>query len=140
MSDHVPPVPDVERIDVSVPARSQHLATLRTIAAALGADAGFSIDEIDDLRLAISEVVASVLDSDSEIDADDRIDIQFGTGGAQVTAAISLRGGDAVLALDDLATGILSSVVDSFANADGAVVLVKRAAEAATEPAATSPA
>jgi hypothetical protein len=48
-------------VEVSVPLRTGFIATLRTVAASLGADAGFSIDEIDDLRLAISEIVSSLV-------------------------------------------------------------------------------
>jgi len=118
------------RIEVSVPLRTEFVATLRTMAASLGADAGFSIDEIDDLRLAISEVVSSLVDDESS--SDDRIEAAFELHGEGVTVTITTDRDGASIELDDLATTILDSVVDRY-DIDGAnVTLVKLASEAAT--------
>lgn len=125
---------DVERVEISVPLRTEYFATLRTLAASLGADAGFSVDEIDDLRLAISEVVSSLGDGpsrDSTVagSGEDRIDAIFEVGGEQIGVVITTRQGDGDLVLDDLATGILASVVDDYEVRGATVRLVKRAAE-----------
>jgi len=117
-------------IEVSVPLRTEFVATLRTMAASLGADAGFSIDEIDDLRLAISEVVSSLVDDESS--SDDRVEAAFELHGEGVTVTITTDRDGARIELDDLATTILDSVVDRY-DIDGAnVTLVKLASEAAT--------
>ena len=113
-----------------MPLRTEFVATLRTMAASLGADAGFSIDEIDDLRLAISEVVSSLVDDESS--SDDRIEAAFELHGEGVTVTITTDRDGASIELDDLATTILDSVVDRY-DIDGAnVTLVKLASEAAT--------
>ena len=121
-----------EVVEISVPMRTEFIATLRTVAAALGADAGFSIDEIDDLRLAISEVVSTLTDGAASTGAaDDRVDATFSVGAAQVEVTITTRRGDVPIELDELASSILNSVVDGLV-VDGAVVtLVKLASEAA---------
>jgi hypothetical protein len=136
MPDHAPnPASvDVDRVEISVPLRTEYFATLRTLAAALGADAGFSVDEIDDLRLAISEVVSSLGDSGQDGDdgpepGDGRIDATFEIGDEQISVSIALHHGVGDLVLDDLATGILNSVVDDYQVHGATVRLVKRAAE-----------
>ena len=117
-------------VEVSVPLRTEFVATLRTMAASLGADAGFSIDEIDDLRLAISEAVSSLVDGEGSLD--DRIEAAFEMHGEGITVTITTDRAGASIELDDLAVSILDSVVDRY-DVDGAnVTLVKLASEAAT--------
>jgi len=119
-----------------VPLRTEFVATLRTMAASLGADVGFSIDEIDDLRLALSEVVSSLLDIEGS--PDDRITASFDLRGGGVTVTIATDRVGVAIELDDLAVTILDSVVDRY-EIDGAnVTLVKMASEAATMTADTT--
>ena len=63
-SSVVPTTDDSSRVDVTVPLRPEFASIVRLIAASLGADAGFSVDDIDDLRLALSEVFAALVDGD----------------------------------------------------------------------------
>jgi hypothetical protein len=129
-------------VEISVPLRTEYFATLRMLAASLGADAGFSVDEIDDLRLAISEVVSSLGNGPDRDDTmagsgDDRIDAVFEVAGDQIGVSIATRDGTSELVLDDLATGILNSVVDGYEVRGTNVRLVKRAAEQTEARAAT---
>jgi len=138
MPDHPSTHASVEsqRVEVSVPLRTEYVATLRTMAASLGADAGFSIDEIDDLRLAISEVVSSL--ADVEGSPHDRIAAAFDVHGEGVTVTITTDRDGARIELDGLAATILDSVVDRY-EVDGATVtLTKLASEAATTTAETA--
>lgn len=48
-------------ISASVPAAAKHVLVLRTVTASVAAQLGFSVDEIDDLRLAVDEAAAHVL-------------------------------------------------------------------------------
>jgi serine/threonine-protein kinase RsbW len=118
-----------DRVEVSVPLRTDFIATLRTVAASLGADSGFSIDEIDDLRLAISEIVSSLIDSTTS--TDDRIVASFEVGSAGVAVAITTERGEIAVELDDLAASILESVVDEYVVTGPRVNLLKLASEAA---------
>jgi serine/threonine-protein kinase RsbW len=120
----------LDLVEVTVPLRTDFIATLRTVAASLGADAGFSIDEIDDLRLAISEIVSSMIDSTTS--TDDRIVASFEVGAAGVSVAITTGRGEIDIELDDLAASILESVVDEYVVAGPRVNLVKLASEAAS--------
>ncbi len=129
MPEHASSPVGSDRVDVSVPLRTEFFATLRTVAASLGADAGFSVDEIDDLRLAISEVVSSLVDGAGS--PDDRIQASFELDGAGVTVTITTDKRDVRIELDDLASSILDSVVDGYEVDGTRVTLVKLASETA---------
>jgi len=115
-----------DTIDVTLPLRAEHAATLRVLVATLGADAGFNIDEIDDLKLAVSEVFTLLVEGADAAGAtraharivatDDSVEICLHRGRA-----------DDSIELDLLAATILSSVVDSHRiDGDGVTLLKHR--------------
>ena len=55
-----------DTVEITVPTRVEFATTLRVLVASLGADADFSIDEIDDLRLAVDEVFTSLAEADPD--------------------------------------------------------------------------
>lgn len=117
-------------MDVVVPLRPEFAATLRTVAVSLGADAGFSIDELDDLRLGVSELFTALvgdglIGDGSEGSARGTFTIVPGA----LTVSISSDDGSVDLDLDDLALSILQSVSDSVDTTPTSVTLVKRASE-----------
>jgi anti-sigma regulatory factor (Ser/Thr protein kinase) len=115
---------------MSVPLRPEYASTIRTVAAALGADAGFSIDELDDVRLALSEVFSALID-----DAPGgRAHVSFTVGDGSARIEVRADGPSTGVELDELALGILRSVTDRFEIVDGAIVLVKHATEATAGP------
>lgn len=113
-----------------MPLRPEYASTIRTVAAALGADAGFSIDELDDVRLALSEVFSALVDDAHG----DRAHVSFVVGDGSARIEVRTDGASGGVELDDLALGILRSVTDSFEVVGGAVVLVKHATEATAGP------
>lgn len=131
MSVHATPSSDsVDRIDVTVPLRTANLATLRTIAASLGADAGFSIDEIDDVRLGLSEVLSALADAaDDGNEAPERVTASFVVRPGELEVVVRSEHARGGVELDALASSILSSVLDSFETSGDEVRLVKRATE-----------
>jgi anti-sigma regulatory factor (Ser/Thr protein kinase) len=112
-------------VDVVVPSRAEYAATVRTVAAALAADAGFSIDEIDDVRLGLSEVFAAFVDGAS---SDGRLRVSFLASRGRLAAVTSSDDGSTV-EFDELASNILQSVVDEFTAGPDGVHLVKHAIE-----------
>lgn len=56
-------------ITVSTPARGEYVHVLRTVAAGVGASLDLSIDEIEDLRLAVDEACAHLLKLDPDATA-----------------------------------------------------------------------
>ena len=125
------PTSNTDRIEITVPLRVEFASTLRTLIAAIGSDAGFSVDELDDLRLALSEVF-SVLAETAPIDGRARMSCSLAHGELSVTVAPDMPGVSIVL--DDLATSILESVTDAVTVGADAVTFSKRSAELAEAP------
>lgn len=119
----------VDTIEIVVPLRPEHAATLRVIVASLGSDNGLSIDEIDDLKLAVSEVF-TLLEDDAEDAGASRAHVGYlaEPGAIEITLHRGLQ--DEELELDALAATILSSVVDRYVVDSTGITLVKLAAEA----------
>jgi serine/threonine-protein kinase RsbW len=114
-----------DHFEVIVPLRTRYASTVRVIAASLGAEAGFTVDEIDDLRLALDEVFSLL----AEHHGGDRVRVAFRLDGSQLIVRLTRESGAVDVVPDDLAANILRSVVDHYEFADGGVTLSKRAAE-----------
>jgi serine/threonine-protein kinase RsbW len=124
-SDREPTSADDDYFDVIVPLRTRYASTVRMIAASLGAEAGFTVDEIDDLRLALDEVFSLLADRH----VGDRVRTRFRLDGHQLMATLRLESGQVDVEPDELAANILRSVVDEFDFTPDGVTLTKRASE-----------
>jgi anti-sigma regulatory factor (Ser/Thr protein kinase) len=125
MSDPSSNEPD-EFLELLVPLRTRYAATVRVLAASLGADAGFSVDEIDDLRLGLDEVFSLLVEHDGSSVAR----VRFRLDGAELTVRVSADHPPVGVEPDELAANILRTVVDRCTFAPDAITLVKRATEA----------
>ncbi len=118
---------DIVRLDL--PLNHRHASTVRVVAASLAADLGFSIDEIEDLRLGVDEAVSVMADVDADDDA--RLRLTFHSDDRTITVSVTrtnvaqrLTTGD----VDTLAVRILQAVVDRFeVDDDGSFIVSKRA-------------
>jgi hypothetical protein len=119
------PAGDDDQFEVIVPLRTRYASTVRIIAASLGAEAGFTIDEIDDVRLALDEVFSML----AERHVGERVRTTFRLDGPQLIAGFNLESGPVDVRPDELAANILRSVVDRYEFTDDGVTLMKRAAE-----------
>lgn len=119
-----------EHVDLDLPLLPRHAATVRTVAASLAADAGFSVDSIDDLRLGVNEAVAVLSDVDLGPDRAERLLVRFEIDTGTIAVELRRSGvGESLTTgnLDDLATRILEAVVDEFGiDDDGVFRVVKR--------------
>lgn len=120
-----PTLGSADHFEVVVPLRTRYASTLRVIAASLGAEAGFTIDEIDDLRLALDEVFSLL----AEQHGGDRVRTTFRIDGRELTAQLALESGPIGVRPDELASNILRSVVDQCEFSDESVTLTKVASE-----------
>ncbi len=124
-------------VDVIVPLDARYGSMLRVVTAALGVDAGFSIDEIDDFKLAVSEVFSMLVaeglvaeGSVAEGHHGGRTRASFRLEQATLSVALSLESGARVnVQPDELALTILNAVVDSYDIGESAVTLAKGAVE-----------
>jgi serine/threonine-protein kinase RsbW len=116
-----------DNIELEIPLSTRFASTVRAVAAAVSADLGFSVDEIDDLRLAVNEAVALLADVDDA--AGGRLRIVFEPVDDAVTVRCVRSGVDGQLDLADvdvLAQRILDAVVDDYSVVDGTFTVVKR--------------
>ncbi len=113
-------------VDVVVPLTPRYAAILRTMAASIGVDTGFSIDEIDDFKLAVTEAFSML----SSRHGDQRTVVSFAMATSTLSVRLSLESGDDIsVEPDDLALAILRAVVDSFEVASDGITLNKQATE-----------
>jgi hypothetical protein len=120
-----PTTVDHDHFEVIVPLRTRYASTIRVIAASLGADAGFTVDEIDDVRLGLDEVFSML----AERHVGERVRTSFRLDGNELIARLTLESGPLDVEPDELATNILRSVVDQYEFTPGGVTLTKRASQ-----------
>jgi len=121
-----------DRIDVAVPLRVEFASTLRTLVVSIGADCGLSVDELDDLRLALSEIF-SVLAENGPADGRALVSIEATAGELRVSIRTD---GDAEYELDELASSILRAVTDSHEIGPNEFRFTKRNVDIVPGPAA----
>lgn len=115
-----------ENVDVIVPLMPRYASTLRTMVASIGVDASFSIDEIDDFKLALTEAFSML----ALQHAGERTCVSFAVGKPALSVRLSLEsGGEIAVEPDELGLAILRAVVDSYEVGELAITLTKRAAE-----------
>ncbi|MDY7104307.1 MAG: hypothetical protein S0880_24240 [Actinomycetota bacterium] len=106
---------DAGIVTLQLPASTAYLRLVRLSVAGVAGEHGFSVDEIDDLRIAIDEVCSLLLDGGGG----PRIDLRFepGSDGLVIEASRPAIDGDAADdpdggGLPDLVEMILSATVD----------------------------
>lgn len=106
------PVLDDGFVELSVPADTRHLRLARLAASGYGADLGFSLDDIEELRLAVGEACALLVD---HAPSEGRLVLRYGAEGS--TLIIEGRCstiGEASLVVDPVAKAVMVNTVDSF--------------------------
>lgn len=102
----------VETIKVSIPASPEYVQVVRLIAAGLASRLGFTLDEIDDLKIAVDELAAYLTGTRGR---DGSLDIEFGVAGERITieGIAHVTPSDAVRTeLSDFSRMILETVAD----------------------------
>jgi hypothetical protein len=91
-----------------VPAEARYVRAVRLVAASLAADAGFDVDEVDDVRVAVDELCALF----SPLDSSAAIELDFTAVDGELRVAGRYQGEGDVLAADWLVTEILTATSD----------------------------
>lgn len=105
-------------VQLIVPAEAGSARLARLVAAALAADANFTIDDTEDLRVAVSELVALLVEGAEDLGDTLRLGFHRNETSVEVTGARDLpssespAAGNSNAAPDDLALEILRVVVD----------------------------
>jgi hypothetical protein len=103
-------------VQLTVPAESGSARLARLMAAAVAVDAGFTLDETEDLRVAVSELVSLLVEDNRNVADEVRLTYQRASGSVEVTGArttnsAGIEPSDKVTP-DDLALEILRVMVD----------------------------
>ena len=112
---------DNDTIELRVPADHAFASTVRLIVASLAADAGFTLDDLDDIRLAVNEVFTCAVVTAGTRSA--TVTVRFDATTSDLVAHIGVD--DAPIELDDLAGSIIRSAVDHVCIDERQVTLVK---------------
>ena len=133
MTEQTHPVPDTEpsepQVRLSVPAHGAFLSLIRTTTAAVAARLDLTIDEIEDLRIAVDEAAAILLGGQTATeDTDDgTVDVTFGFDPENLVITLS-AGTGAGAAPDQTGFGwtVLSALVGSVVadHRDGRTTIV----------------
>jgi serine/threonine-protein kinase RsbW len=89
--DHVRPSTgdhDADVVELGVPARTAYVSVLRTTAAALAARLDFTLDEIEDLKIAVDEASAMLL---AQAVPDSSLSCRFELAGDELVVAVSVH-------------------------------------------------
>lgn len=101
------------RIQLIAPAERRSVRLARILAAGVAADAGLSIDDTEDLRIAVSELVALLVDGLDDPDLTIEVDFSRDTGEVVIEGRRpAVAGRPDVANVDDFALEILRVVVD----------------------------
>jgi serine/threonine-protein kinase RsbW len=121
---------DRSTVRLQVPLRHEFASTLRVVVASIGADIGFTVDDIDDLRLAVSEVFSSFdpgADQDAVVDMAAEAISGSNQTAVEIRIAMSASGAPTgSIDLDERAMTIIRAAVDEFRIDAGVVTLLKR--------------
>lgn len=109
-----------DTIELRVPADHSFASTVRLIAASLAADAEFTLDDLDDIRLAVDEVFTCAVVGAGNLGT---VSVRFDAGVSGIVVRVSVDG--APIQLDDLAVSIIRSAVDDVSIDERQVTLVK---------------
>jgi len=105
-----------DRVTVVLPARPEMWSVLRLVASALGAQLDFSLDDIEDLRLAINELCTACA-SGATVDSELTCTLMWGDGGLEVVccvAGVSEPKDDSTASLLELSAQILAAVTTDY--------------------------
>lgn len=116
-----------DRVRVCMPAEGAYLSVLRTATAGLAARLDFTLDEIEDLRIAVDEACAMLL---SQAIPGTNLECDFDLGADQMTITVSVVAAEPCApARDTFAWTVLSALagdVDSRLEPDDRVAIVLR--------------
>jgi serine/threonine-protein kinase RsbW len=99
-----------EPVRLSLPASPRYLSAARLVATSLGAESGLSVDDLDDLRLGLNELVSLLVEASVE---GGRVDLEFDVAEGKITVRGALGDGvETPIEADELTQRIVSAVVD----------------------------
>lgn len=94
---------------LSLPASPRYLSAARVVAASLGAESGLTVDDLDDLRLGVNELVSLLVEASGPAA---RIDLEFDAADGTITVRGRVDGAGQPVEIDELTERIVRAVAD----------------------------
>jgi serine/threonine-protein kinase RsbW len=121
-----------DTVSLRLPANTAYVSVLRTAAAGLASRLNFTLDDIEDLRIAVDEACAMLIPRAA---ADAMLDCTFELKADELDVAVSLATTDGALpSRDTFSWTVLTALAGSVdATADGATVTITMAKRSSTQ-------
>jgi serine/threonine-protein kinase RsbW len=116
-----------QSVRLNLPASTRFVSSARVVAASMGAEVGLDVDDLDDLRLGVDELVSALVDG---ADQAARVNIEYVTGTNSVTVRGVLEGSARATEPDELTRRTLDAVADHYELGDMSFSLTKASASA----------
>jgi hypothetical protein len=113
----------VGTVRIEIPADPRFVALTRVAAASLAADLDSGIDQVEDLRIAVNELVGLLVDA---ADGEGTVLLELLVEGRTISVQGSATGAVTVPEPDPLTRRILDATVDGYDTGDGGFTLRKR--------------
>lgn len=108
---------DAQRVELNVPATTDSVMLARLTVAALAAQVGFDIEQIEDLRLAVDELCSSLIQPDGSVRL--LLTFRYDDECLEVTGALDKRAPAPVDGeTEELSLRILDALVDDHGRSD----------------------
>lgn len=113
-----------QTVRLEIPASPRYLSAARLVAASLGAEAGLSVDDLEDLRLGVDELVTTLIDASRDGAV---VRLGFTLDGSSVAVEGELQGDADPVVADDMTRRIAAAVSDHYELGESSFRLQKSA-------------
>lgn len=100
-----------QTVRLEIPAQPRYLSAARLVAASLGAEAGLTVDDLEDLRLGVDELLATLVDAANHGAI---VRLGFVVNGRSVVVDGALVGDAAPVTADEMTRRIAAAVSDEY--------------------------
>ena len=84
--------PSEEAVELIIPTHPRYLSAARLLVGGLGAQAGLSLEEVEDMKVAVSEAVTNVIDHAYGGELKGVVIVRFRPGSGELTVEVEDRG------------------------------------------------
>ena len=113
-------------VRLEVPPAAQYLSAARLVAGAMAADAGLTVDDLEDLRLGVDELLSVLIAGVGATSADGaHIALEYVADDGTITVRGSVDGASVQATPDPLTARILAAVADHYELGPASFVITK---------------
>jgi hypothetical protein len=115
-----------EDVSLRFPASLEYIRLARLVASGLAAQMNFTLDDIEDLRIAVDELCSALVEAAADRTTTVTVSFRFEGHQIQMEADVPTTAGNGSYVIDDISAHILRAAVDRHELEQGAERLVAR--------------